>query len=145
MAQRPWPEGVRIVDFGIRSYDLAFALTEGYDAVILVDAVRRGQAPGTTYLMELDPGELPRTQAEAPDGHSLDPVSVLQMAQSLGGLSGKLFLVGCEPAVFETEDGEMKLSDAVQAAVPQAVSMIEELISDLRGTKQTTTAGFVPA
>jgi len=27
LKERPLPEGVRIVDFGIRSYDLAFALT----------------------------------------------------------------------------------------------------------------------
>jgi len=145
LKERPLPEGVRIVDFGIRSYDLAFALTEGYDAVILVDAVPRGGPPGTTYLMELDAGDLSELKSETIDGHSLNPVSVLQLAQALGGAIGKLFLVGCEPALLETEDGPLKLSPAVQAAVPQALTMIEELISELLGSKQKTNADPVPA
>ena len=138
LAQRGWPDGVRVVDFGTRSYDLAYALTETYQAVILVDAVPRGEPPGTTYLMELDPGELPKLDAEIPDAHNLTPVRALQMAQALGGVRAKLFLVGCEPAVLETEDGQLKLSEPVQAAVPQAELVIAELISDLLHSNELT-------
>jgi len=145
LAQRAWPEGVRVVDFGIRSYDLAFALTEGYEAVILVDAVPRGEPSGTTYLMVIEVGELPKPESETPDAHSLNPFSVLQMAKAMGDVSGKLFLVGCEPATLEAEDGQLKLSGPVQAAIPQAVAMIEELISDLRGSKEKTKACLAPA
>src|SRR5690242_4451119 len=99
LAQRPGPEEVQLIDFGIRSYDLAYALGEPYDAVILVDAVPRGGRPGTTYLLELDLADLSKGDWEAPDAHSLNPVSVLRLAQSFGRVSGKLFLVGCEPAV----------------------------------------------
>ena len=95
--------------------------------------------------MELDAGDLSELKPESIDGHSLNPVSVLQLAQALGGVIGKLFLVGCEPAVLETEDGPLKLSPAVQAAIPQALTMIEELISELLGSKQKTSADLVPA
>src|SRR5436190_545744 len=101
LAQHAWPETVRVVDFGIRSYHLAFALTEGYEAVILVDAVPRGEVPGTIYLMEIDVEETPKMDSDLPDGHSLNPFRVLQMAQALGGVRGRLFLIGCEPAVLE--------------------------------------------
>jgi hydrogenase maturation protease len=144
MSARERPDGVRVVDFGIRSYDLAFALTEGYDAVILADAVPRGEPPGTIYLMEIGAGELPKLEPETLDPHSLNPMSVLQMARAMGCVSGKLFVVGCEPAVLETEDGLIQLSAAVKAAVPQAIMMIEELISDLSRSEETTNAGLVP-
>jgi Ni,Fe-hydrogenase maturation factor len=42
LADREWPEGVRAVDFGIRGYDLAFALLDGLDLTTLVDATPRG-------------------------------------------------------------------------------------------------------
>jgi hypothetical protein len=45
------PAGVQVVDFGIRSYDLAYALTSGrYDAAILVDAGARGGVPDDISL-----------------------------------------------------------------------------------------------
>jgi hydrogenase maturation protease len=53
LSQRSLPEGVRVRDFGIRSLDLAYAMMEDYDAVILVDASPRGDAPGTLYLINL--------------------------------------------------------------------------------------------
>jgi len=60
----------------------------------------------------------------------MNVVSVLQMARSLGGEICKIYLVGCEPASLETEDGRLGLSEAVRAAVPQAIGMIQYLIND---------------
>jgi hydrogenase maturation protease len=57
LAGRGLPEGVRVVDFGIRGLDLTFALLDDYEAVILVDATPRGGDPGTLYVLELDGGE----------------------------------------------------------------------------------------
>ena len=125
------PEGVNAVDFGIRGYDLAYAIMDGYAATVLVDATARGNAPGTLYLIELDPEGLAKLE-EVPDGHSLGPVQVLRLVQSLGGEIRQLYLVGCEPAVLETEDGEISLSESVRAAVPEAVEMIRTLVNQLR-------------
>jgi hydrogenase maturation protease len=126
------PEGVDVVDFGIRGYDLAFAIMEGYAATVLVDTTARGNAPGTLYLIEPDTEELTELTAEVPDGHGLGPVQVLRLVQSLGGKIERLYLVGCEPAALETEDGEIGLSEPVRAALPQAVEMIRTLVNDLR-------------
>lgn len=144
LSRRNLPPEVCINDFGIRGYDLACALTKEYDAVILVDASPRGQPPGTVYLIEPDREEVQRLAPATPDGHSLDPVSILQLAHSLGGFTGKLFLVGCEPAVLENEDGAMGLSEPVREAVPRAIDLIGSLLGNSFGLT-TTTAGLVPA
>jgi len=126
LARRPRPEGVEVCDYGIRGYDLAYALMDGRDAILL-DTVSRGGEPGTLYLIELDFDDI-GDEAALPDGHSLDPVSVLRMIHSFDGRPGRLYLVGCEPSQLDSDDGQMGLSEKVQAAVPQAIEMIESVI-----------------
>src|SRR5580700_11778187 len=63
------PEGVNAVDFGIRGYDLAYAIMDGYAATILVDTTARGNPPGTLYLIELDQEKIANVEASIPDGH----------------------------------------------------------------------------
>ncbi len=145
LLQQPRPEQVHIEDFGIRSYDLAFALTAGYDVSILVDATRRGHLPGTLYLLELDLDELKTLEPGTVDPHRLNPLRVLQMAETLGGVSGKLYLVGCEPAVLANESADLGLSDEVREAVPQALEMIEALVRDALGLQTKKLAGLVPS
>jgi hydrogenase maturation protease len=132
---RDLPEDVTVTDFGIRSFDLAYALMDNFDTIILVDATPRGQAPGMLYLTEPDLGELENIEATATNAHRMNPVSVIRMARSHGGIGGKLFFVGCEPEVLEDESGEIGLSKKVQEAVPEAVAMIESLIAKLLGTE----------
>lgn len=129
LAERPLPAGVSVVDFGIRSYDLAYALMNEWDLKILVDALPRGGKPGTIYVLE---PELPANVGqEALDAHSMNPVAVLQLVGALGGEVGRLLVVGCEPETVETgNEGEMGLSPPVQAAVDEAVRVIERLIAD---------------
>jgi hydrogenase maturation protease len=130
LGRRSLPEEVSVVDFGIRGYDLAYAIAENPDLVVLVDAVPRGQPPGTVYLIELDAEELKGLSQAPVDAHSLDPVHVLQMALSFGGRPGRLYLVGCEPAVLDEEEGFLGLSESVQLAVPQAAARVESLIHE---------------
>lgn len=139
------PSEVRVVDFGIRGYDLAYALADDYDAAILVDATPRGEAPGTLYLIEPDLTELGRLDHASVDPHSLGPVRVLQMAEALGGHPARLYLIGCEPGELNSADGHVGLSEAVQAAVPKAVEMIESLVKDLVHSETPVAAGVEPA
>jgi hydrogenase maturation protease len=113
LQSRRLPDRVRAVDFGIRSYDLAYAIAGDVDVVILVDATPRGDAPGTLYLIEPELNGLTDSETAAINGHTLNPVSVLLMARSLNPDAlrpGRIFLVGCEPATLECEDGNMELS-----------------------------------
>jgi hydrogenase maturation protease len=131
LMRQPLPEGVRVIDFGIRSYDLAYAMMNGPDVTIFIDATPRGQPPGTIYLLEPDKNILDSDFGEVVNAHSMNPVRVLQLIHSLGGQPGRLYLVGCEPAVLETEEGAMGLSEKVQAAVAPAIEMIETLIREI--------------
>jgi hydrogenase maturation protease len=136
------PENVDAVDFGIRGYDLAYAIMDGYGATILVDITSKGEPPGTLYLMELNPEEVAKQEQKMPDGHGLDPVQVLRLVYSLGGQITRLYLVGCEPAVLEREDGEIGLSEVVRAAVPEAIEMIKRLIGKLSVVLATEPGGI---
>src|SRR6185437_6016296 len=48
---------VCVKDFGIRGFDLASALCEEWDLVILVDSMSRGGEPGVLYVIEPDLSE----------------------------------------------------------------------------------------
>ncbi|HXA08444.1 MAG TPA: hydrogenase maturation protease, partial [Chthoniobacterales bacterium] len=82
LARRALPEEVCVTDFGIRSYDLAYAMMDNYDAIILVDASPQGSAPGTIYLIEPDQKKLDELPDEAVNAHSMNPVRVLQLVRS---------------------------------------------------------------
>lgn len=129
LTEHEFPEGVRVRDFGIRGYDLAYALLDEHDLVILVDAVPRGSAPGTLYVIEPDLGDAaPEPEAVALDAHAMNPVSVLRLAQSMGRVTGRVLLVGCEPDTLGGEEGQMGLSETVSAVVDNAVSLVRKLI-----------------
>jgi hydrogenase maturation protease len=132
MAGRELPDGVRIADFGIRGYDLAFALQDGYDTTILVDACPRGEAPGTLYVLEPDLNVLDEAPESSIDAHTMNPMNVLRMARAMNGPAMKqVLIVGCEPESLGGEQGEMGLSAPVEAAVDEAVNMIESLVRKL--------------
>ena len=121
------PDGVRVTDFGIRAYDLAFALMNPWDLTILVDALPKGGKPGTLYVME--PESPKHARQNAFDAHSMNPVQVLELVEAWGGKVGRLLIVGCEPATVEADpDGRMGLSIPVEAALEEAVRIIEGLV-----------------
>jgi hydrogenase maturation protease len=133
LAQRPQPEEVRVANFGTRGFDLAYALMEDLDLAILVDAVPRGEPPGTLYLVEPDLEE--RISLQDPEcvvqTHGMNPMNVLRLVKAMGGRPCPLRIVGCEPAFLGTQDDPvMGLSEPVQAAVGQAVRMIESLVKE---------------
>jgi hydrogenase maturation protease len=121
LSKRNLPQGVTVKDFGIRGFDLAYALLDPWDAVIIVDALPRGQPAGTLYVLEPDAA---RADMEL-NPHGMDPVRVLNLAASLGSITAKVLVVGCEPHDFGDElEGRMGLSTPVQAAVEEACNMI---------------------
>ncbi|MBV9760439.1 MAG: hydrogenase maturation protease [Acidobacteriaceae bacterium] len=130
LSSRTFPANVRVRDFGIRGYDLAYALLERNDLTILVDACARGEAPGTVYVIEPDLNVPEESSAAALDAHAMNPVSVIGLAQSMGPISKRILLVACEPETLGGEEGAMGLSEAVSAAVPQGVHLIEKLIAE---------------
>jgi hydrogenase maturation protease len=132
LSRRPLPEGVEVADFGIRGFDLAYALMEGYQAAVLVDALSRGGQPGDLFVVEPDLEQLDELGGPAvADGHGMDPVAVLKMVKQFGGQPPRLYVVGCEPASLGGEQGEMGLSAPVEAALDGAVELVEDAVRRL--------------
>jgi hydrogenase maturation protease len=130
LAERPLPAGVDVGDFGIRGIDLMYALGEGYDAAVFVDAVPRGESPGTLSVIE---PELEEGDATI-DAHGMDPVKVMSLARQVGNVPERILVVGCEPAVRMTGDEEEvvgELSEPVRAAIDDAVGLVESVIKEL--------------
>jgi hydrogenase maturation protease len=133
LAARALPAGVEVADFGIRGMDLALAMGDGYDAVVLLDAAPRGEAPGTLYVIEPDlAGAEPGI-----DAHGMDPVRVLALARALGdGEPPRTLVVGCEPRTRMTAEDEhvvAELTEPVRASLEPAVTLVEELLAGLTG------------
>jgi hydrogenase maturation protease len=124
------PPGVRVEDFGIRGVHLAYELLEGYDTLIIIDAVPMGDPPGTLAVLEPEaaPAAAPPDVAPAVDAHAMSPDVVLATLSRLGGSVERIFIVGCQPA--DLQDG-MGLTPAVQAAVDGAVGLCLELLADI--------------
>jgi hydrogenase maturation protease len=133
LAARQLPEGVRVVDFGIRGFDLAYAIMDGPDVTVFVDTTPRGGEPGTLYTIEPDLEELQGLGegGAAVEPHGMNPLKVLAMVKSMGGEFKRILLVGCEPETLGGEEGRMGLSEPVEAAVGEAVSVVESLVAKI--------------
>jgi hydrogenase maturation protease len=130
LANQSFPSGVRVADFGIRGFDLAYALMEGYETTILVDAYPGEGQPGNLFVLEPDLNGLNSagTQQGFIEAHAMNPINVLRMATSMAGQLKRVLLVGCVPAILGPEEGQIGLSEPVSAAVDEAVKLISSLV-----------------
>lgn len=127
LADAPLPSGVRVADYGIRAVHLAYDLLDGYEALVLVDALARGDAPGTLYVIEPE-GAVAPSGAAVVDAHGMTPDAVLSLFTSLGGKLARTLVVGCEPG--DCSEG-MELSAPVAAAVTPAVALVRDVLADI--------------
>jgi hydrogenase maturation protease len=124
------PEGIDVVDFGIRGMDLGYALTDGYDLAVLIDTMDSGSAPGSVSVIE------PEIEALADDGecevdaHSMDPAQVLRLVASLRERRPRLMMVTCVPEYLGGDEGHMGLSDSAAAAVELAVNEVRTILDE---------------
>lgn len=135
LARDDWPEGVTIVETGIGGIHLVQELMQGYDALLILDAVVRGGEPGRLYLLDVDVGDLhamplDEQRAFLADMHYTNPQRALMLAKGLGALPPHVYLLGCEAA--DHDDFALGLSEAVEAALPEAVARVEAWITQMQ-------------
>jgi hydrogenase maturation protease len=130
LAAEPMPLGVRVVDYGIRGVHLAYELLDGYDGLVLVDAVPMGEEPGTVAVIKPSLPARPGDDGEGPvvDAHNMSPDVVLATLSRLGGSIEHVYVVGCQPASL---DEGMGLSAPVAEAVGTAVDLCRQLVADI--------------
>ncbi|MFI1205389.1 hydrogenase maturation protease [Streptomyces sp. NPDC020883] len=132
LGEHPLPDGVELVDAGVRGVHLAHRMLDGYATVLLVDAAARGGEPGSLYLLDAtDPADAAARPGSTPiDAHHMTPDAVLALLDTLSAGTGahrpeRVLVVGCEPA--DTTEG-MGLSAPVAAAVDEAVRLVLRLV-----------------
>ena len=125
------PPGVDVADYGIRGVHLAYELLGGrYDALVMVDAVPLGDAPGTLAVLDVSGysgrPEFADWSGTAVDAHSMQPEAVLAALHNLGGAIDRVYVVGCQPAALDEGIG---LTPSVAAAIPAAVGLVRDLVA----------------
>ena len=121
LAAEPQPAGVRVVDYGIRGMHLAYDLLDGYDLLVLVDALPGQGSPGEVVVLEVGPDDLGDGDFDA---HGMNPVAVLGGVSRLGGTLPRTYVIGCRSASVDEGIG---LTPQVEAAIPTAVAKAREL------------------
>ncbi|MDQ1680687.1 MAG: hydrogenase maturation protease [Frankiaceae bacterium] len=124
LAASPLPEGVTVVDYGIRGMHLAYDLLDGYDALVVIDALPGHGSPGDLRVLEVGPDDLGDGEFDA---HGMAPVAVLASLGQLGGQLPPTYVVGCQPA--DVAEG-IGLSPAVAAAVEPAMALVHDLLTE---------------
>ena len=120
----PWPDGVRVTDYGIRGLHLAYDLLDPWDVLVVVDAVPDRGHVGGVAVIEVGPDDV--GAGRPVDAHGMDPSTVLASLAALGGrLPDRTLVVGCQ--VADTGDG-MGLTPPVAAAVDEAVLTVRALV-----------------
>ena len=118
------PEGAEVIETGIGGIALLQELLAGCDGLVLIDAVDRGESPGTVFVI----------RPEVPDGehiadvHLANPERVLTMAKTMGALPARVLIVGCQPAEVDELGGA--LSPAVEHAVDIAVTEVTTAVRE---------------
>jgi hydrogenase maturation protease len=123
------PEGVMVVDYGIRGMHLAYDLLQHWTQLILVDALPDSGAPGRLLTFEIGPEHL--GGAGEVDPHGMGPDAMLSSLGALGGQIPPTVLIGAQ--VRDVGD-HIGLSCEVEAAVPTAMAAIQTLVSQLMGS-----------
>lgn len=131
------PGHTQTMDVGIGGMELVLRLKYGFEEVIIVDAVRRGQAPGTLYQFAPSAEELNQQNNEPLNPHVAEPLAALRMARKLGALPAVITVVGCEPQSCAPGIG---LSLPVILAIDPSVKAISQLVN--RRLVKATQIGF---
>lgn len=120
------PGTVRVVDYGIRGLHLLYDLLDGYQALVIIDALPGRGRPGEVVVLEVGPDDLERLGGDF-DPHGMNPVAVLAGLPALGGSLPPTFVVGAAPENLEEGIG---LSATMRAAVSPAAAAVRGLLAN---------------
>lgn len=115
-----FPPEVEVVDGGTDGFGLINVFLRA-DRLILIDAIKGGEEPGSIYLFELDECR------PFPDDYktSLHQISILEVI-NLSGLIGplpRITIIGVEPKSIQMG---MELSPEIESKIPRVIQLVKE-------------------
>lgn len=122
LEQRGPAPGIELMEVGTAGIRLAQELLTPCDRLIIVDAMSRGGAPGTVYVVQVESVE----SAGEVDLHLAVPSRALAVAKALRALPPEVFIIGCEPA--QVDELTIELTPRVRAAVNAALEHVDRLL-----------------
>jgi hydrogenase maturation protease len=128
LEQEALPADVELFDAGTSVIDFMDLFNER-ELLVVIDAVRGGQAPGSLYRFspqEIESGELPMNSL-----HQVGLIETLKLGELVDCRPHETVVIGVQP---ETTDLGIGLSAAVEVAVPKAVQLVIKEIADFRST-----------
>ena len=130
---------IKLMEAGTGGIHLVQELHEGYDLLVIVDAVQWGGAPGEVFLREIEVEDLTQLPAEVQrdflaDMHYTNPMRALMLARALSVIPEHVYMLGCE--AVRHDDFEMGLSPEVEAAIPEAINRLVEVLPHLGHTRE---------
>ena len=114
----PLPDEIEVIDGGTAGYEL-INFFEGKEKVIIVDAVKTNDTPGSVYKMDLSLVQEDETVQLSL--HQIGLKNVFKMA-SLMDLNPEVTLIGIVPKNYQ--DYNIGLSDEVEKAIPLAIETV---------------------
>lgn len=108
---------------------------EGYDIVVLVDAVSSGQDPGTIFRFDALRDALPQVFDTQVSSHGVGIPEAIELGRALDTLPAELLVYGIEAGTFETG---APLSPGVKAAIPVVAARIGDELAAFRHDLSTT-------
>ncbi|HSF15156.1 MAG TPA: hydrogenase maturation protease [Vicinamibacteria bacterium] len=121
---------IRFWESGIAGVSLVQELLDGFDALVVLDAIDNRGRPGELFVFEPDLDAL-RSEGGNPsravDLHEATPRDVLRMAAALDVLPERVWIVGAQPG--SCDELTERLTPEVARAVEDACRRVEELIA----------------
>ncbi|MGI8708239.1 MAG: hydrogenase maturation protease [Actinomycetota bacterium] len=131
------PADVTVAETGIGGVHLVQEILAGYDALIVIDAVDRGKAPGTVMVIEpeiesTDDLSFMQRMDYLADMHYTKPSKALMLAKALEVLPERTLLVGCQPEDAERygEGLSKTVAGAVDVAVDEVRTILEAMLAE---------------
>jgi len=129
-----WPENVTICETGIGGIHLVQELMDGFDVLIVLDAVDRQREPGTVLVIEpdvIDVNEMDLLQKHdmLADMHLATPERAMMVAKALQVLPKRTFILGCQPVTVNRL--EIGLHHVVEHALDTATAELNRLLRDV--------------
>jgi hydrogenase maturation protease len=113
------PDNINLVDGGTEELDLMEYSNKGIDKVIIIDAIRGGTKPGTTF--RLSPNEIMATTKHIYSMHQKDLVDAFKMIDLFAKKPKEIVIIGVVPK--ETE-WSLKLTPELQSKIPDIIRVI---------------------
>lgn len=119
LRHEPLPSNVAVFSAETRAFD-ALEYMDGCDKAVIVDAYRKGGAPGSIYRFAFDPaGEI--DDSFNLSMHDINFIDALRAGRGVYKLPKEIVILGIEPEVLECRLG---LSAKINNCIPEIIKAV---------------------